>query len=79
MTKNNNNITFALMNASSDLAIIIDLEGIIIEINDAALRRFSLKRELVISTSLFELLPSKFINFSKLVIKKRKDLNTNNE
>ncbi len=68
MTKNYNNITYALMNASSDLAIIIDPEGIIKEINDAALRRFNLKRELVISTSLYKLLPSKFINFRKVYI-----------
>ena len=63
-----NNLTYALMNASSDLAVIISPDGVIIEINDAALRRFDLKREKIIDNSLFNLLPSNFINFRKVYI-----------
>ncbi len=63
-----NSITQALMNASSDLAIIIDPEGLIIDINNAALRRFNLTSENVIDKSLYDLLPANFIDFRKVYI-----------
>ncbi len=64
----NDSLTYALMNASSDLAVIINLNGLILEINDAALRRFDLERDKIINHSLFSLLPSDYINFRKVYI-----------
>ncbi len=68
LINNNNDLTFALMDASSDLAIIIDPNGIIYEVNEAALRRFNLKREEIVKHSIFDLLPKNFINFRKVYI-----------
>lgn len=61
-------LIFSLLDASSGLAVIIDPDGIISEINEAALQRFKLKREEIIGNSLFELLPENFINFRKVYL-----------
>jgi len=68
MSLDNKNLIFSLIDASSDLAIIIEPNGTIYEINDAALRRFGLNREETVGSSLFKLLPEDFINFRKVYL-----------
>jgi len=58
--------SYALLNATSDLAAILDTNGIILEINEAALRRIKKNVTELTGKSLFDFFPPEFKDFRKM-------------
>ena len=61
-------IASAFMNATSDLAVLLDTRGIILEVNEAAVRRFAKDYGELFGKSLFEFFPQEFTEFRKIYI-----------
>ncbi len=68
---------YAFINATSDLAILMDPQGIILEINEAVVRRVKKKVEELIGKSLFHFFPQEFKEFRKVLMKVPSSLASN--
>ena len=59
---------YAFMNATSDLAVLLNMEGIILEVNEAAVRRVGKKVGELTGKCIFDFFPPEFTNFRKVYI-----------
>jgi diguanylate cyclase (GGDEF)-like protein/PAS domain S-box-containing protein len=64
----NKAVSYALLNATSDLAAILDTRGIILEVNEAALRRVGMDVGQLLGKNLFDFFPPEFKEFKKMYI-----------
>ena len=55
----------ALMNATSDLAVLLDTRGIILEVNEAAIHRVGKSIDELTGKCIFDFFPQEFIDFRK--------------
>jgi diguanylate cyclase (GGDEF)-like protein/PAS domain S-box-containing protein len=60
--------TYALLNATSDLAAILNTNGIILEVNDATIRRSGKSMGELTGKNLFDFFPAEFKEFRKMYI-----------
>ncbi len=65
---NGRSTEYALLNATSDLAAIIDPDGTILEVSDAAAARLGKTKEQLIDTRIFDLLPPETADFRKAYV-----------
>jgi diguanylate cyclase (GGDEF)-like protein/PAS domain S-box-containing protein len=61
-------VSHAFLNATSDLAVLLDTRGVILEVNDAVLRRVSKTRGELMGKCLFDFFPPEFKEFRKFYI-----------
>jgi diguanylate cyclase (GGDEF)-like protein/PAS domain S-box-containing protein len=60
--------SYALLNATSDLAVVLDTEGIILGVNEAALRRVGKSVSQLTGKNIFDFFPPEFKDFRKIYI-----------
>jgi diguanylate cyclase (GGDEF)-like protein/PAS domain S-box-containing protein len=60
--------TYALMNATSDLAAVLNTRGIILEVNEAAIHRSGMSMAELTGKNLFDFFPPEFKEFRKMYI-----------
>lgn len=58
--------TYALMNATSDLAVILNKDAVILEVNEATVRRVGLNVSQLTGKCLFDFFPTEFKEFRKM-------------
>ena len=59
---------YALMNATSDLAVLLNTRGIILEVNEAAVRRVGISVGELTGKCIFDFFPPEFTEFRKVYI-----------
>ena len=59
---------YAFLNATSDLAVLLNMQGIILDVNEAAVRRVGKKVGELTGKCIFDFFPPEFTNFRKVYI-----------
>lgn len=59
---------FALLHATSDLAAVLNIDGVILEVNDAVLRRIGMDMDQLVGKNLFDFFPQEFKDFKRVYI-----------
>lgn len=59
---------FALLHATSDLAAVLNIDGVILEVNDAVLRRVGMDMDQLVGKNLFDFFPKEFQDFKRVYI-----------